>query len=346
MKNMYVINGRFLTKRVTGVERYAIEMVRELDELVEPGQIIMAVPINATLPQLNNIEIKTIGKLKDILWEQISLPLYALKNKLIPLNFCNIAPLLYPGVVVVHDVKVKARPEFFDWKFRLWYRVIFANIAERAERIITVSNFSKKEIMKYMGVKDKRIEIIPCAWSHFDKILEDKSILSKFKLKKDQYFFSMSSLEPNKNFKWIAEVARKHQNYLFVIAGSINSKVFAREIEFECPSNMKFLGYISDGEAKALMHYCKAFIFPTQYEGFGLPPLEALGAGCRSIVISDTEVMHEIYGNLGTYIDPAKYEFEDKNIKIITNDEANTLLNKYQWGGSARLLQVVLQSKK
>ena len=343
MERQYIVNGRFLSRKITGVERYAIEILNELDKLIKPGELQLAVPIDANLPIYKNIKIVKVGHLKNILWEHISFPIYALKNKLVPLNFCNVAPLIYPGVVFVHDVKVKAKPEFFDWKFRLWYKILFANIAKRASKIVTVSEFSKKEICKYMKVNPAKVDVIPSAWSHFERIEEDENALNKYGLKAGNYYFSMSSLEPNKNFKWIAEVAKKYPNYLFAVAGSINNKVFSDGLGFECPENMKLLGYVSDGEAKCLMHNCKAFMFPTIYEGFGLPPLEAIGSGCKSAVISDTEVMYEIYGECGTYVNPMKYEFDEKDLKVIEELQKDKLLNKFTWGGSAMLLQTLLQ---
>lgn len=345
MSENYVINGRFLSKKITGVERYAIEILNELDKIVKPGQVVLVAPMDSKLPYYTNITVKKIGYFRDILWEQISFPIYAIRKQLIPLSFCNVAPLLYPGVVFLHDVKVKAKPEYFSWKFRLWYKILLFNTAKRAKKIYTVSDFSKNEIVKYLHISPIHIAIIPSAWSHFERISEDYTALEKYNLTKAEYYFSMSSLEPNKNFKWTAEIARRYPNYLFVIAGSINKKVFSDGFEFECPSNMKFLGYVSDEEAKALMHYCKAFVFPTIYEGFGLPPLEAIGSGCTSIVISDTDVMHEIYGECGTYIDPMKYEFDDRILKNINQNQRIELLNRYKWSNNAKRLVLLLNEE-
>lgn len=337
-----IINGRFLIHRITGVERYAREIIYELDKIVPKNKVCLAVPPETTnLPKLINIDIVKIGKLHNRLWEHLSFPLYVIMQRAISLNLCNVAPILAPGIVCIHDVKVAATPQFFSEKFLLWYKVLFANATKRAKKIITVSNFSKKEIIKYYKVNEKKICVIPSSWEHIKKISFDDTVLKKNNLVKYKYFFSMSSLEPNKNFKWIAECARKNPQYTFVVAGSINNKVFSDGLDFKCPSNMLLTGYISDEEAKSLEKYSYGFLFPTLYEGFGLPPLEAIGAGCNTIVLSDTEVMHEIYGNSANYINPNVYELDFSNLKKI--DDAQRILNRFTWGENARLLLELLE---
>ena len=86
---------------------------------------------------------------------------------------------------------------------------MFGNATKRAKKIITVSEFSKSEIVKYFKVDPDNITVIPNAWQHYERIGYDESALSTYGLEKNNYYFSMCSLEPNKNFKWIAEEARK-----------------------------------------------------------------------------------------------------------------------------------------
>ena len=112
---------------------------------------------------------------------------------------------------------------------------------------------------------------------------------------------------------------------------------------FECPDNMKLLGYVSDEEAKTMMRDCKAFLFPTFYEGFGIPPLEAMSVGAKNIYVSDTAVMHEIFGDSVHYINPYKYN------DIFDDDAADSeecirkVLLKYSWKKSAILLRKIVE---
>lgn len=338
-----IINGRFLLHRVTGVERYAREILAELDKLIEPGGLIMAVPPETeNLPDYRNIRVVKVGRLHNRLWEHISFPAYVRRQKGVSLNLCNVAPLISPGIVCIHDAKVRACPQYFSRKFLLWYNLLFLNETKRAREIITVSNFSKAELCKYYRIKPNRITVIPDAWQHFERINYDERALAKYGLHKDGYFFSMCSLEPNKNFRWIAEAAKKNPELVFAVAGSINSTVFAEGLGFECPDNMKLLGYVSDEEAKTLMRDCRAFLFPTIYEGFGIPPLEALSAGARRIIVSDTEVMREIFEDTVEYISPDRCGADFQSPSRITAGQRQQILEKYSWRKSAVLLKEII----
>lgn len=333
-----IVNGRFLLHRITGVERYAREILLELDKIIEPGELEMAVPPETTdIPEYKNIKVVRVGKLHNRLWEHLSFPYYVRKQHAVSLNLCNVAPLSDPGIVVIHDMKVKAHPEYFSKKFRLWYELLFKNETKRAKKIITVSDFSKHEIIKYYNVSEDRIMVIPDAWQHYERISYDENTLTKYGLTKDQYYFAMGSMEPNKNFKWISETAKKMPQQVFAIAGSMNKKIFADGMGFECPDNMKLLGYVSDEEAKTLMRDCEAFLFPSIYEGFGIPPLEAMSAGCRRIVVSDTEVMHEIFGESVEYINADELKYRE------TEDVVSNILDRYSWKSSAEILLKLIQ---
>ena len=324
-----IVNGRFLIHRITGVERYAREILLELDKIILPGEIEMAVPPEVEdIPSYQNIKVTKVGKLKNRMWEHISFPRYVKRQKGVALNLCNVAPLSNPGIVCIHDMKVKAHPEYFNWKFRMWYNILFKNETKRAKRIITVSEFSKKEIIKYYGVSEDRIVVIPNAWQHYVRVEFSEGTLKKYGLEKNDFYFGLGSLEPNKNFKWIAETARQMPDQIFAIAGSINEQVFSDNLGFQCPSNMKLLGFVSDSEAKTLMRDCKAFLFPSIYEGFGIPPLEAMSAGCKCIIVSDTEVMHEILFDAVNYINHLK-NGHIENLNVIDNKFG--ILDRYSW---------------
>lgn len=340
-----IVNGRFLIHRITGVERYAREILAELDTMVAPGEVILAFPPEIKeYPNYQNIKVVKVGAFHNQMWEHISFPLYVHKEKGIALNLCNVAPLIKPGIVCIHDMKVKAHPEYFSWKFRMWYELLLKNEAKRANKIITVSEFSKSEIIKYFKVDPNKIVVIPNAWQHYESVGFDENTLKKYNLEKENYFFAMGSMEPNKNFEWIAKTALLNPTEIFAIAGSINKKVFAQGLGFECPSNMHLLGYVTDEEAKTLMKECKAFMFPSFYEGFGIPPLEAISAGTRKIVVSDIPVMHEVYEDYAEYIDPHKpivliNDCFGKNV-----DNYNKIINKYSWAESARKLYELLRN--
>lgn len=325
------------------MQRYALEIIKELDKIVPVGKIEVVAPNVAmhTL-ELKNICVKHIGKTHGHVWEQTEFACYVIKQHGIAVNLCNTAPLLCPGIVCVHDVKVKAHPEYFSKLFLIWYRILLRNITKRSRAIITVSNFSKDEICRYYKTAPSQIHVIPSAWNHFEEIDFSENVLEKYGLKGKMYFFTLSSLEPNKNFRWIAETAKSNPQWVFAVAGSISEKVFADGLEFECPPNMRLLGYVSDSEAKTLMRDCKAFLFPTFYEGFGLPPMEAMSVGA-SVIISETSCMKSIYGEAAHYIDPYNPEVDLDQVLAESVKNADDILEKYSWKKSAGKLWELLQ---
>lgn len=332
-----VINGKFLTQRITGVQRYAREILKELDKICGESDIELAVPFGIKdFPQYENIRIVEVGKFHGNLWEQISFPRYVKKLKGVSLNLCNSAPLSGKKVITIHDVKIKAHPEFFSKKFLAWYNILFKNITKKSEKIITVSEFSKREIIKYYKVSPEKIHVIGNAWQHFERLKFDEGALKKYGLRKNEFYFSMSSLEPNKNLQWIINAAENNKDSIFAVAGGINNKVFLQK-ETDSPENVKFLGYISDEEAKTLMRDCKAFLYPTIYEGFGIPPLEAISSGAKNIVVSDSEIMHEILEDSAIYVNPFVYNFKIEEV-IDKENSFDQILAKFSWRRSAEEL--------
>ncbi len=342
-----VINGKFLTQRQTGAQRYAREIVARLDSISLPGELMVLIPKgNWVLPNYKNIRFVSLGPFKGVIWEQITLPLFSIwKGKTI-LNLCNVAPLLKPDFSTIFDMKIKSHPHFYGWKFRLWYELLFANQTKRCKIIFTDSEDAKRELLKYYPhIQPERIQVAHASWEHFEDVGYDEETLCKYGLKKSLYCFAMGSLEPNKNFKWVAEIAKKNPCLQFAVAGSLNAKVFADGLGFECPENMKLLGFVSDEEAKTLMRDAKAFLFPSFCEGFGMPPLEALSAGCSRIIVSDIPVMHEIFEESAIYINPNDYNYDLSELLKSSKCEAESVLKRFSWRESAMKIYKIITNK-
>ena len=249
MKKIY-INGRFLTQKITGVQRYALEMVKEIDREINYNknyEFIILVPPNIKQTiSFNNIKIKIVGHLKGHLWEQIELPFYSRKGLL--LNFCGCAPIIRKNqIVTLHDAAFCAIPESFSFKFRIWYRIMFYILGHRVKKILTVSNFSRKELNKYFSIDLNKIDITYNGIDHILKVKPNELIFNKFHIEKNSYVLAVSSLNPSKNFKLILKVANKMPNINFVIAGETNSNIFKSK-GFPVTNNVKFIGYVTDEE--------------------------------------------------------------------------------------------------
>lgn len=340
----YVIDGIFLCKRITGIQRYAIEITKELDKIVEPGFLEIAVPERCTTSlDLKNIRVVRFGKKSDRLWEQIDLVRYLKRNRAQGLFFENTIPLLYRhGVVTVHDVSLKANPSLFATSIKgyltvLWRLLMYSAIMNSGMKLITVSEFSKKEIIKYYRVDSSRITVAYNAWQHMDRIERDDSVFQEAAITPGEYYFAMATIAPNKNFRWIAEAAKNNPDEIFVIAGGGHIKDVINE-KYSDLGNLVYLGYVSDERAKSLMAACKGFIFPSFYEGFGIPPLEAAACGAPRLILSDIECLHEIYGDNAVYVDSHDYKYDFNNMYEPLSSSIN-LLSKYSWKKSAEIVK-------
>lgn len=342
----YAINGRFLTQRLTGVQRMAIELLKELDKIVPLGQkdVVIAVPNNfKNNINLNNIEIIRVGRFKGIVWEQISFYRYLKVNRLVGINLGNVAPLLKPDIMCIHDVKLVRYPEWFEWKYVVWSKLHYWNALMRGKNVLTVSQFSKKEIEELYPKRKAKIDVLDEGWQHMNNIISNRKTLEVYGLEKGKYYFSLYQIMPNKNFKWIINAAKCNVDELFVVSGWHNKKINISDVELEEIkeiTNIKMLGYISDEEMKFLLENCKAFIFPSLYEGFGLPPLEALSVGAK-VLVMDIPVMKEVLGNSVQYIKQDNYKIEiDESIN------SEYALKRHSWNNGAIKLVNILEINK
>lgn len=358
MKTIY-INGRFLTQNITGVQRYAIEIVKALDHYIDlhkdfnnKYKIVILAPKNIKQKlQLNNIAIKLIGHLKGHLWEQIELPWHTKGNFLF--NFCNCAPLIKKNqIVTIHDVAVCAVPYAYSKAFRYWYKFMYSVLTHRLDKIFTVSNFSKNELHKYFNVPLSKIEITYNGIDHMKNIIPDETVFDKFNIEKYNYVLAVSSLNPSKNFKLILETAKEMPDINFVIAGGTNSKVFQSQ-GFEITPNIKFIGYVNDEALAALYKNAQCFVYPSIYEGFGIPPLEAIYCSCP-VILSDIEVFKEIYGSNVLYCKINDINLLKQQISNLFNTKLKQdllykerlLVNRYVWKNNIRVLNEISKEYK
>ena len=347
----YVIDGLFLIQKITGIQRFAYEICKELDKICNDHNLEILVPENSSISIVfTNIKLVKYGKHNGRLWEQIDLGNYLKKNNKEGIFLTNELPLFYRrGIICIHDISYKVNPRFFtSLKDRIsswWHRVNYYAASNSKMSIITVSHFSKSEIERVYDVDQKRITVINNSWQHMNEVEENCDLFRKYNyLEKSDFYFSMSTLAVNKNFKWVLCAAKNNSDYEFAIAGGGKLKIAAEEMGFANLPNVHFLGYVSDEDAKALMHHCKAFLFPTFYEGFGIPPLEAVACGCKNIIVSDIPVMHEIYGDYANYIDPNNYD--DNQLSGIEEiNDIEKLLSNYSWKESAEKLYDLLKNE-
>lgn len=309
MKTIY-INGRYLTQRLTGVQRFATETVRSLDEQLSSGTIkisstisLVVPPGSFPLPSLKIVKIVQSGRLRGHAWEQLELPRIARDGLLF--NPCGPAPLFHPNqITVLHDASIHTVPAGYSWQFRMWHKLMMWRSGIHARLILTVSQFSRRELVDVCGISEDRIQVIYQSGEHILRQACDLTILSKHNIAKGvPYVLCVGSQQANKNFAAVAKAADllRDQNFLFVVVGSKNPTVFrASTVSHE---NIIFTGYVSDAGLRTLYEHAMCFVFPSLYEGFGIPPLEAMACGCP-VIASDASSIPEVCGTAALYFDP------------------------------------------
>lgn len=347
----FVINGWFLTERTLGIQRVARELVRALDAIVPAGRVELLVPRSAPdVPAYANVRVVRRGTCGRLPWEQLVLPAYARAHGRVPVSFCNVVPLLCPGVVCVHDVFYRTMAPMFRKSLRgllsmAWHRLHYRWAALFARRILTVSEFSKREIVRHYGVSAARIDVIFNGWEHLTRVEPDEAVFGRFPALRDGgYYFVLGSLAEYKNLRWVFESAARHPCVRYVVTGRGMESAMSDCLNGARPANVCFTGFLDDAEVKALLLRCKALVQPSKAEGFGLPPLEALSLG-REIIVSRRTAMPEIYGTAAHYIeDPGDYAAVDPDALLAKPATgAADVLARCSWRNSARILLACLE---
>ena len=311
---MLIINSRFLTQNITGVQRFAIEISKQLKKLYGKN-ILFISPKNIIHKDLaKELDVKVIGNKTGHLWEQIDLPKYLKQNgSPLLLNLANTAPLFYKNkIVTVHDIAYERFPQTFDWKFRLFYKLVIPNIIKSSKHTITVSKFSKSEIIEFYGTSKDDISVIYNSVSSVFKNIDFKD--------NERYLLAVSSLNYQKNFHSLIKAFNliEDKKIKLYLVGSINKNFAELELikDIEENPNIIFKGRVDDDELIRIYSNALAFVYPSLYEGFGIPPLEAQSCG-TPVICSSAASLPEVGGKDSVlYIDP--YDVDDIKDKIET----------------------------
>ncbi|MBR0650912.1 glycosyltransferase family 4 protein [Roseomonas terrae] len=352
---MIAINGRYLTQGMTGVQRFATEIVAAADALAARGDWPAARvlhPAGARDAGLASFHAEAVGRRGGQAWEQIDLP-RALAGDVL-LNLGNTAPVFARArqAVVIHDAGAFDTPESYSLAFRTWYRLLQKRLARGGARILTVSEFSRGRIAAALGIDAARIGVLPEGGEHVLRIPADGAVLGKHGLEPGRYALVVGNPAAHKNLSALtaaAEALGEH-GLTLAVAGAADPAVF-RAGGGVAAEAARVLGRVTDAELRTLYENALCLIFPSRYEGFGLPPLEAMTCGC-AVVAAHAGAVPEVCGEAALWFDPARPEtlrdallrlIEETGLRDGMRDAGLKRARGFTWDAAARALLAEIQ---
>lgn len=348
-----------------GLGRYTLELVKNITSLDRDNEYLLfsthyksdeqkeeKIKEITKDGQLKFVNIPIPNKVKEKLW-QLGIPYYkgALKG-------CNLlfAPtpfelnfgLKIPQVITVHDLIPCLFPEQLGIKRSKLLCAWGRRAVNHAKMVIADSEATKKDITSVYGTASTKIKVVHLGQKKFEKA----SGKLPSELSQRSYILAIGTVEPRKNliglFKAYAMLDEQTRaKYPIVLAGTKGSRsveIMEMIDNLQLENNVKFLGYISDGELAKVYEDCLFFAFPSLYEGFGLPVLEAMSFG-RAVLTSNVSSLPEVVGDAGIKIDPSNVDsiykgllklIEDEKLRISMEKEAVRQAAKFSWEKAAR----------
>lgn len=263
-------------------------------------------------------------------------PLCVIRDKLSLFHSQYVLPPFIPckSVLTIHDILFESHPEFFPEFHRRLLKFFIPFSAKRADRIISVSEFTKKQIMKYYRVPEEKITVIYEGASDKFLPIRDKElikpVLEKYGIKK-RYILFVGRVEPRKNivgllnaFVYIKNKGMK--DFCLVIVGNQDKIFQEKELfdqikELQLDSDVIFTGGVSDEDLPVLYNEAEVLVYPAFAEGFGLPVLEAMACG-TPVVTSNTTSLPEVTGDAAILVNPYSSEEIGQALEKILNDDS------------------------
>ncbi|HZP12806.1 MAG TPA: glycosyltransferase family 1 protein [Nevskiaceae bacterium] len=339
---MISINTRILGKRVTGVQRYLTEILSRL-----------SVPHRKLAPPVN------LQGLAGHLWEQTALP--ALAGDSILWSPSQSGPMWRERqVITVHDLAPLELPQYLSPAFARWYSVMMPRAIRSARRIIAVSAFTADRLRNVLSVPTEKISVVHEAVDHsrfrVSSAADVERALARYQAPSATYVLSVCTLERRKNLAKLLEawsaIQERVPDAWLLLSGSFGDRHVFGTTEVTLPPRVKTLGYVADEDLPHLYSGCQAFAYVSEYEGFGLPVLEAMACGAPVLTSAGTST-EEIAKGAAVLVDPRSVDDIAQHLRALLTERALREERKqagvevaktYAWERAARETEEILQS--
>ena len=345
--NKLIINGRFLSQRMTGIQRFAYEICCALRH-IGANYVILAPQNICKDYYLDRLPLEIIGGKGSHFWEQVTLPRYVHKhyNGAILLSLSGLSPLFYNcNILTIHDISYLLRPRSYSWLYCTYYRIMTPLCARRARKILTVSQFSKDELVFYLRIEPDKIQVVYNAVRKKDVLPQEEG---------HNYLLAVASYAPRKNLKRLMQAycTMNNPDFNLYLAGGINAVYADAELaQFKDKKGVHLLGYVQDKDLAQLYRNATAFINPSLYEGFGIPNVEAMQQDCP-LIVSDIPAFKEVCSDAALYFNPLDIsDMQTKIQEIMHNESLRQKLReagkqqaaKFSWEQSAMVIKRIVE---
>jgi len=345
------VDARELAPRPTGVGRYLLEILRvwAVDPAAADCTVTVCAPTSIHLHLGEGgarLATVVIPGSPGQLWEQLRLPLAVRGEADVLFAPAYSAPVFAPAptVLTIHDVSFFAHPEWFSWREGIRRRFVTRKAAARASRVLTLTEFSRGELVRHVGLPTSRLEVISLGPSGL-------AVQTPAQAREPMILYVGSILARRHVADLVAgfgRLAQRHRNLRLVIAGDARG-VRRDELEKQIrdagvSDRVTVTGFVTDAELADLYRRASAFAFLSSYEGFGLTPLDAIAAGVPPVVL-DTPTAREVYGDAAHYVphpDPALIEAALDRVLFDTSARSALLaagpvvVGRYSWTSTGR----------
>lgn len=326
----------------TGIGRYIHNLVREFPQCVPADMELVLLQSRrerGNITQAPPLRCRRVVTPAHHPWEKWLLALEVAPRRVDVLHSPDhVAPRRrgWQSVVTVLDLAFLAHPEAYSAVSLLYYAQVFRTLAQ-AERVITISDFTREEVLNRVSISPEKVKTIhlaadPSFYPRSDS--ECAEVRGRLEIP-DPHFLVVGTIEARKNLERLLEayalLPRKNRPHIVFAGGSgfHADRVLEAVQENRLEDYVRFLGHISDDDLPALYTGARSLLFPSRYEGFGLPILEAMACGCP-VVTSNCGSMAEVAGDAAVLVDPNDSESLAEGMQSVVEQESlrEELINK------------------
>ncbi len=349
-------NGKFLSAHMTGVHRVADELLSAIDQLVKPDDYQMRIikPKDSKREMgLTHFDEAVGGALTWQFWEQFELPRLAGKDELL-VSLCNLSPLAKKrAVTMIHDAQVYLTPQSYSRPFLAWYRFALPRIGRKNLAILTVSDYSRQQLVRHGVASAEKIHVIHNGVDHILRSDTEPEFVSHLQLEPRKYVCALANTQKHKNIEILCKAfARPEMAGMKLVLMGASGKSDFEAKGIDVPDNVIFAGRVSDAQMRSLMEAALCFACPSTTEGFGLPPLESMLLGTPAICapmgalpeVCGSHALYAAHDDAGAWVEAMGALAQDSDDWTRRSTAGRAHAATFTWARAAKKLLGVIET--